>query len=56
MDKIVLYLDTDVAADLKNILSREAEFYTYVEDHLPQRIKNIRLVVNQLDVQIRAND
>ena len=53
---IKLELTEEVAADVANLLTREAEGYTTVEEHLPDRIKSIREAVNQITTQLDNND
>ena len=53
---VKLELTNEVAADVRNLLVRETEGYTTVEEHLPDRIKSIREAVNQLNTQLDNND
>ena len=49
---IKLELSNEVAADVRDLLAREAEGYTTVEEHLPERIKSIKEAFEQLTTQI----
>ena len=54
---IKLELSNEVAADVRDLLAREAEGYTTVEEHLPDRIKSIREAIEQLSTQLdESND
>ena len=54
---IKLELSQEVAADVCNLLTRETEGYTSVEEHLPERIKSIREAIEQLNKQLEdSND
>jgi hypothetical protein len=53
---IKLELTKEVAADVRNLLSRETDGYTTVEEHLPERIKSIKEAVEQLSTQLDTND
>ena len=54
---IKLELSNEVAADVRDLLAREAEGYTTVEEHLPDRIKSIREAIKQLSTQLdESND
>ena len=53
---IKLELSTEVAADVRDLLAREAEGYTTVEEHLPDRIKSIREAVDTITNQLDNND
>ena len=53
---IKLELTEEVAADVRNLLVRETEGYTTVEEHLPERIKSIREAVNQLSTQLEETN
>ena len=53
---IKLELTDEVAADVANLLAREAEGYTTVEEHLPDRIKSIREAVETINTQLDNND
>jgi hypothetical protein len=53
---IKLELTEEVAADVASLLAREAEGYTSVEEHLPERIKSIKEAVEQITTQLDNND
>ena len=53
---IKLELTDEVASDVANLLAREAEGYTTVEEHLPDRIKSIREAVETINTQLDNND
>ena len=54
---IKLELSNEVAADVRDLLAREAEGYTTVEEHLPDRIKSIREAIEKLSTQLdESND
>jgi hypothetical protein len=49
---IKLELKPEVAADVLNLLRRETDGYTSVEEHLPDRIKSIKEAITQLNTQL----
>ena len=53
---INLELTNEVAADVRDLLAREAEGYTTVEEHLPDRVKSIREAVVQLTNQLEETN
>jgi hypothetical protein len=54
---IKLELSHEVAADVCNLLTRETEGYSSIEEHLPERIKSIREAIVQLNKQLEdSND
>ena len=53
---IKLELSQEVAADVCNLLTRETEGYTTVEEHLPERIKSIREAIEKLNQQLEETN
>ena len=54
---VKLELTNEVAADVRDLLAREAEGYTTVEEHCPERVLSIRDAVTQLTTQLdESND
>ena len=49
---INLELSPEVAQDVCNLLTRETDGYTSVEEHLPDRIKSIKDAISQISTQL----